>query len=163
MIRSYEPTTFENVHHPFGFMIYSKNVKQGKLRINKVCDRASIYLNHTHIDTFKRENEREVDILVENLGRINQGINFHDSKGIHQGVKLNGEELHNWEQTPLDFDRVREIAFDDEVPLTGSTFYRCSFIVDEACDTFFNPSGLKHGFAFVNDHSSHCTVPLHFF
>lgn len=47
-----------------------------------------------------------MDILVENMGRINYGPHLQDPKGILGNVTLGEVELMNWKMYPLDFDPV---------------------------------------------------------
>lgn len=48
----------------------------------------------------------KLDILVENMGRINYGSHLQDPKGIIGNVTLGNVVLSNWMIYPLDFDRV---------------------------------------------------------
>ena len=47
-----------------------------------------------------------LDILVENMGRINHGPLLQDPKGIIGDVMLNNVALRNWMIFPLDLDPV---------------------------------------------------------
>ena len=47
-----------------------------------------------------------MDILVENMGRINHGPLLQDSKGIVGNVTLGKVDLSNWMIYPLDLDPV---------------------------------------------------------
>ncbi len=72
------------------------------------------------LDRRKQQNKLDVDlaagepldILVENLGRINFGPRLvNDRKGITEKVTLNGEELRGLGDLPIAFRR----AFEDAV------------------------------------------------
>ena len=45
-----------------------------------------------------------LDILVENMGRVNYGPHLQDPKGILGNVTLNGAVLRNWTIYPLHLD-----------------------------------------------------------
>lgn len=45
-----------------------------------------------------------MDILVENMGRVNYGPHLQDPKGILGNVTLNGAVLRNWTIYPLHLD-----------------------------------------------------------
>lgn len=47
-----------------------------------------------------------LDILVENMGRINYGPHLQDPKGILGSVTLNNVVLRNWMMYPLHLDDV---------------------------------------------------------
>ena len=51
-----------------------------------------------------------LDILVENMGRINYGPHLQDPKGIIGNVTLGEVVLRNWLMYPLDFDRMMTTA-----------------------------------------------------
>ena len=101
-----------------------------------------------------------VDILVENLGRVNFGPKLGERKGILGGVWQTIRFLNGWEADawPLE-DMGEELASlletapaleslddaDDLPVLVGA-----SFEADEPQDTFLDVSGAGHGVAYVN-------------
>ena len=101
-----------------------------------------------------------VDILVENLGRVNFGPKLGERKGILGGVWQTIRFLNGWEADawPLE-DMGEELAAlletapaleslddaDDLPVLVGA-----SFEADEPQDTFLDVSGAGHGVAYVN-------------
>ena len=56
--------------------------------------------------TIKVESGATLDILVENMGRINYGPHLQDPKGILGDVSLNKMVLKNWTMYPLHLDHV---------------------------------------------------------
>lgn len=56
--------------------------------------------------TIKVEAGATLDILVENMGRINYGPHLQDPKGILGDVTLNKVVLKNWMMYPLHLDEV---------------------------------------------------------
>ena len=68
-----------------------------------------------------------LDILVENMGRINYGSALQDPKGIVGNVTLNNTVLTNWMMYPLDLDPVVKepllAEFEDEVSTQIPSFY----------------------------------------
>ena len=56
--------------------------------------------------TIKVEAGATLDILVENMGRINYGPHLQDPKGILGDVTLNKVVLKNWTMYPLHLDEV---------------------------------------------------------
>lgn len=156
-IISEKPKSFEEMDHIYGFVAYSKYTEGGVLRIKKCKDRAYVVVDGKYINRVSILKEYDLkipkgylEIFVENHGRMTSGVGYWDTKGLHFGVTLNGEELLQWKQNPIDFDHLSEIPFEDKIHTNNIVLYRAEFEVDEPCDTFLNPSGLKHGSAFVN-------------
>lgn len=101
-----------------------------------------------------------LDILVENMGRVNYGKphDFTMKKGLSEGpVLLGSEELKDWLIYPLEFksgeiDRLlgwRSYAGEEVV---GPALLQGDFeIQDEPEDTFLDACGWGKGVVFVND------------
>ena len=61
-----------------------------------------------------------LDILVEQMGRINYGRRvIGESKGITGSVALAGSELNGWEIYPLPLDNIKDLSF--KPPHKGTT------------------------------------------
>lgn len=160
-VKSEQLQTFEAMGTDFGFVLYSSYSKNGGLlNIIHARDRASIYVNKKNVASYFRAEEKtttidagDIDILVENCGRINYGLDFVDYKGLTGGVKLNFFELKNWTARLIPLYNTDGIKFTDDIPKNISAFYRATFNVDEPADTFFNPKGLSKGIAFINGYN----------
>lgn len=157
-VRSEYPLTFEDIRNPYGFILYTKELKQdGYFHVNSMHDRGHVLVDHIGLDIISRFDERdiycpkgELSILLENLGRINTPIDFLDTKGIANNATFNNEIMKFWTQYPISMEKVQNIPFKNELPLKIPTFYKAFFNVNEKHDTFLNPRGLKHGVAFIN-------------
>ena len=58
------------------------------------------------------QGDATLDILVENLGRINYGPNLlKNKKGITGMVSFNNQELKGWQMYSLPFDQIDSIKF----------------------------------------------------
>ncbi len=53
----------------------------------------------------------DLDILVENMGRVNYGPRLADRKGITEGVRLNNQFLYHWTIYPLPLDDLSRCGF----------------------------------------------------
>ena len=119
-----------------------------------------------------REKESQLDILVEPMGRINFGPEMSDRKGIIAPVKLGGEILKGWEifNLPLDDKMVGGLKFQpgpqfepahiigsDEVASAmkkvAPAFWRGTFSLEKAGDTFLDLRGWGKGIVFINGHN----------
>ena len=91
------PQTFESLNQGYGYVLYSKKIEKpinGKLEINGLRDYAIVYVNGKKIAILNRNKNNfsceinlplnaTLDILVENMGRINYGAEIvHNLKGI---------------------------------------------------------------------------------
>ncbi len=92
----------------------SPDLPQGELEIGRARDYAVVYLNGKQVAVLdRRHNQHQVslmidapsaqlDILVEDSGRINYGGEFPDDrKGLIFPVTFNGAALRGWENYPL--------------------------------------------------------------
>ncbi|WP_077328673.1 glycoside hydrolase family 35 protein [Virgibacillus siamensis] len=159
------PEPMEKLGQNFGFILYrtivSGPISNAALYIDAVHDRALVFVNGNFLDVIERwENQQliidippggaEIDILVENMGRINYGSKLADSKGITKGVQLNGEFLYNWTIFPLPLNDLSAITYEFGKVKTAPGFYKGTFQVDETADTFLELPGWTKGAAFLN-------------
>ena len=92
-----------------------------------------------------------LDILVENMGRVNFGpMMEHQRKGICDGVQINGHLHYDWTIYPLPLDNVEKLDFEKDYTEGLPAFYRFELSVDEACDTFLELDGWGKGCVFLN-------------
>ncbi|MCI9336930.1 MAG: beta-galactosidase [Lachnospiraceae bacterium] len=169
-VESMWPQSMERLGQNYGYILYRTKLhteeKLGKIKLWGANDRANILLDDEPVLTlYDREllEEREVnrelpagkearlDILVENMGRVNFGPYMEiQRKGIDQCVQINGHMHNHWEQYPLPLDNVEKIDFDREYLPGTPAFYRFVFTVEEIGDTFLDFGGWGKGCAFVN-------------
>jgi len=172
---SASPLTMEELGQKYGYVLYRKTVsmplvsrdylvKQGykmELSISGLRDRAVVYVDEQKAGVLYRNNPKEtitiplpqkdsfrLDILVENMGRVNYGRDLGYPCGITGNVRVGYNNLYGWEIYPLPLDTP---------PKTGSTttanspaFYRGTFNVDIVCDTFLDYKNFRKGIAYVN-------------
>ncbi|MBK1894295.1 glycoside hydrolase family 35 protein [Chryseobacterium paridis] len=159
--------TFEELNTGHGYVLYRRKFdkdQQGKLEINGLRDYATIYINGTKIGELNRYFKKYdldikikagdvLDILVENMGRINYGSEIiHNFKGIISPVMISGIEIKgNWEMFPFPFDHM--VAFKDQrkktiagVPVVKEAL----FTLKETGDTFLDMRDFGKGSVFVN-------------
>ena len=169
------PVSMEYLNQSFGFVIYSSQIASTTsmthdLTINGLHDRAVVYVGNQLQGTAMRVNAKDsnvslnitlptgnvtVQIVVENMGRINYGSLINDSKGILDGVTLDGKPLKDWKSEAVPLNNTDKIAFqslnDSVEPRLSVAFYRGVFsLQDTPNDTFLNISGWTKGQAFVN-------------
>jgi beta-galactosidase len=91
-----------------------------------------------------------LDILVENMGRVNYGpVMAFERKGITHGVLFGLQFLYDWEIYPLPLDDLSALTFcpgKAEAP----AFFRGHFEVSGPLDTFLALPGWSKGVAWIN-------------
>jgi len=162
--RSEKPLPMEFVGQSYGFILYRTTLERpakGTLEVAEARDFAVILGSGKSIGTLDRRRHEStieidlpagatLDILVENMGRINFGPSLvSDRKGIVGTVKLNGEELTGWEIFPLPFDDAGRWPFSEKAAAEPA-LYRGTFPVAKPADTFLDLRGWGKGVVFVN-------------
>ena len=162
------PLTMEEAGTGYGYMLYRTYVtgfdNVMKVKAIETSDRAHFYLNGefqgvqyqheigTEIE-MKFETENVLEILVENMGRVNYGYKLQaptQSKGIRTGVMVDIHFESGWEQYALPLEHLENIDFTREWKENTPSFYRYQFDAAEPADTFLDCSRLGKGAAFLN-------------
>jgi len=166
-LRSDNPRTMESLGQDYGFILYRKKLDQavtGKLEINEARDYALVYQGKKRLgvlDRRLRQNSLDVDlssdqpleILVENMGRVNFGPHLvDDTKGIAGKVVLASKELKGWDIFTLPLDDLSKLRF-SATAKSEPAFYRANFNITVSGDTFLDMRGWGHGFVWVNGHN----------
>lgn len=160
--------SMECLGQSYGYILYhsqlntEENVE--KIRLWEANDRANIFVGKKPVVTlYDRELLQEVqvnvsfekgeslDILVENMGRVNFGPRMErQRKGINQCVQINGHMHNGWKHYSLPLDNVDQIDFTKEYLEGTPAFYQFTFDVEDCGDTFLNMEGFGKGCAFLN-------------
>ncbi|MCR8634369.1 glycoside hydrolase family 35 protein [Paenibacillus radicis (ex Xue et al. 2023)] len=167
-IHSVCPEPMEKLGQSYGFILYTAQLsgpRNGQeLHLQEVHDRAQIFLNGTELGVVERWNPQplkievpqegaRLDILVENMGRINYGPLLKDYKGITEGVRLDNQFQFGWSMHPLPMEQLEQLQFEvltDGDSIDGPAFYKANFHVGEIADTFLSLEGWSKGVAFIN-------------
>jgi beta-galactosidase len=164
------PQTMEQLGCHYGYLLYRTRKQQDaeveKLRIIDGNDRAQVFLNETLLatqyqgeigeDLFiqSRMEENQLDILVENMGRVNYGHKLAANtqrKGIRGGVMTDLHFMCDWTHYWLDFSKSPTIDFTHDWHPKQPGFYRYSFVLEEKEDTFIDLTGFGKGIVLVNN------------
>jgi beta-galactosidase len=160
------PQPMEWYDQDYGFILYRTNVsgpRMGILHARGLHDRAIVFVDGNPVDILEREtgneyaavdisSEARLEILVENMGRVNFGPALVDRKGITGGVTLNDQYLYEWEVFPLPLEDVSKLQFSKHAPAEAKApaFFRAAFNVDKPADTFLSLPGWTKGVAWLN-------------
>jgi len=166
-ISSKKPLTMEAVGQDYGFILYRHRparAAKGTLEVTEARDYAVVSQGERRLgvlDRRQRQSKLEVeltageplDILVENMGRINFGPQLvSDRKGITEKVTLNGEELTPWEIYPLPIADPARWPFSTK-PAAAPALHRGTFRLTATGDTFLDMRGWGKGIVWVNGHN----------
>jgi beta-galactosidase len=148
----------------YGFILYRTMLsgpRMGILCVIGLHDRAQIFLDGELNEVLDRESVNEytavdiaknaqLDILVENMGRINFGPSLLDRKGITGGVTVNDQYQFGWETFPLPLNDLSGLKFDPVHAGSFPAFFRARFNVEDPADTFLALPGWTKGVAWLN-------------
>ena len=168
-IETVAPRSMEQAGQGYGYMLYSTildtSTELSNLRLYKAADRAIAFVDGKKaLTAFDRELEEghevgpfygknmKLDILVENMGRVNYGpmLNWQ-RKGIDGCVFINSRfSQHNWKQYPLPMDNLEQLDYSAGYEEGIPAFYRFEFEAEEVGDTFLDFAGWGKGFVVVN-------------
>ena len=166
-----QPQPMEYYGQNQGLMLYRTKLighKKGTLTITEPHDYAMIFVDGKFIDTVYRDggkwsikipessNKNPVlDILVEGMGHINFAQYMIDRKGITDRVTLNGMTLMDWQIYPLPMTEefiktLKPVQAENE---GKGTFFKGTFDLQKAGDTYFDLSRYSKGIIYVNGHN----------
>ncbi len=168
VIKSAYPLNMEEVGVDFGFVLYSCCIDykvEEELIIEPVRDRVLIFVNGAYKGVKERDRQNDkvviknncgettrIDILVENLGRVNYGIHMWDNmKGLVCGARLGQQQIFGWSIYPLPMKELSSLQYKMPVSQDCPCFCRCAFNIDsEPCDTFLRLDDFEKGFVVIN-------------
>lgn len=193
--QSVYPISMERLDQSYGYILYRTGLPEFEqlqsIFLKDAADRAKIYADGKEVLTlYDNElrtlgkidppvvlSEKRLDLLVENMGRVNFGPMMEDQrKGIDGSVVVNTHQVYHFEiyNLPLEKEQLSKIAFGavpEELPAgvsgkdmaaaTGDTmtaaapgaspaFYHFTLEVDTPADTFLDVKGWGKGCAFIN-------------
>jgi beta-galactosidase len=168
-VKSARPLSFEALDQAYGYVLYRTklvNAKSGILNIDSLADYGVVYVNGKMAGTLDRRRYRDsifltlpagevtLDILVENMGRINFGkYMLQNIKGITQAVYLGGKELKNWEMYSLPFDDVTKLQLTGKKQIGSPMIKQGSFTLDVVGDTYLDMRHWGKGVVWINGHN----------
>lgn len=167
------PQAMEKIHQNHGYILYRSMIKnqfhEERLKAIDAHDRCQFYINQKHLATqyrdeigdemlFSADTERiQVDVLVENLGRVNYGYKLgapSQSKGVKGGIMINHQFRKGWRHYALPFDSkmLKKLECNRPSPdkVEAPTFYRFEVEMDDIQDTFIDCSAYGKGCISVN-------------
>lgn len=165
------PLSMEKLGQSYGYTLYRADLKKENnirsMRIVGGNDRAKVYLDGKEILTLydrellsevkfnERKNGDKLDILMENMGRVNYGVMMeYQQKGIAGAVTMNLHQHFDWDMYTLPLDNVDGISFTKGYTQGLPAFFKFEFEgvsqKDGYFDTFLDLTGFGKGCVFLN-------------
>lgn len=164
------PVNMEALGQSHGFILYrhtAKSVMNGILKTGDFPrDRVIVYVNQKQVGvidssyqtpqivTLDLKSNDVLDLLIENMGRINYGPRIPDQrKGIIGNVTIGGTALFEWEMFPLSMEAPPSAEVSsklENITSSGPVFYTGTFDVENIGDTFLELPGWTKGVVWVN-------------
>lgn len=168
-VSNVDPLSFEDLKQAYGFVLYSTDItgeNSGLLTIPELRDYAIVLINGKRAGVLDRRLKQEsllitipagkvrLDILVENLGRINFGpYLLKNKKGITASVLLDGRKLTNWKMFKLPFDQpAKPVATGKKTVVDQPVLKYGSFMLSKTGDTYLDLSKWGKGCVWINGH-----------
>jgi beta-galactosidase len=165
---TFTPRGMEAFDQNYGLILYRKKLEadaKGKLDVEEVHDYATVLSDGKPLGTLERgKHEHELpvdlkggstlDLLVENMGRINiDPAMAEENKGITNSVLIDGMDLTDWSVYPLPLNDLSGLAFKAGNKPQGPAFWHGSFDLSKvAGGTFLDMRGWNKGNAWINGH-----------
>lgn len=162
------PVSMEKLGQNYGYTLYHSKLEKEqnfeRIRLWNANDRANIFIDEKpvkvlydkellteHEVSVEITKDSAIDILMENMGRVNFGPKMQQQrKGIDGDVQINGHMHSGWDIYTLSLENIEEIDFTKGYKEHTPAFYKFRFTAEELGDTFLDFSGFGKGCVFVN-------------
>lgn len=171
-VKNEEPLTFEDLKQDYGYMLYRTKIaggRKGLLQVKQLRDYAIVFVNQKRVGVLDRRTlldslelqlpagEIQLDIFIENMGRINFGkYLLENKKGITEHVLFAGEEVKKWEMFSLPFDDISAYtakrSTSGEVG-EGPVVKKGRFNISKVGDTYLDMTDWGKGVVWINGHN----------
>lgn len=167
-IHTAAPQFMEDIGQYYGFTLYSTDVDgprdETEIKFDAVHDRAVVLIDGKYKGYYERSRKGEpvsfslkkgencrIDILCENMGRVNYGPKIMDRKGI-KGVRFNLQYHFGWDMYRLPLDNISELKYKSKNGAVDvASFLKGTLVIDgEPKDTFVRLDGFTKGVVLVN-------------
>lgn len=168
-VQSKYPKTMEELGQNTGYLLYrtmiERDAEEERLRVIDGRDRSQLFLNQKlqatqyqteigeDIQVSMTEEINQVDILIENMGRVNYGHKLFaetQKKGIRTGVMADLHFITNWQQYSLPLENCKTVDYSKGWQPQHPSFYRYEFLLEDIGDCFIDLRKFGKGIVFVN-------------
>ena len=159
------PQPMEALGQSFGYVLYRHRfakATEGTLKLAGLQDYAQVRVNDRAVGTLDRRLGQDslsvaipagaqLDVLVENSGRVNFGPTLRDASAGVAAFVLNGATLQGWQSFSLPLSAPGALRY-STAPCAGACLYRGSVTLAQPDDSFLDTTGVAKGFIWVNGH-----------
>ena len=174
-VHSIKPLSFEKLGLDRGLVHYSAKAVlpagEATIKIRGLHDRAYVWVDGVYkgvltdatgdagLKVTTAGGLAQLEILVENQGRINYGPRFGEGKGILDGVLINQRYTFHWEQRPINLEKpltellavgAAETAAAPAGNDPGAGYFHGELTVDEPADAYVALPGFGKGLVWIN-------------
>lgn len=158
--------SMEQMGQAYGYLLYRTRLRHPpgpvQLSVQAVHDRAQVFVNGQPQGVLERDGPRTLEIqwpagevclelLVENLGRVNYGPWLHDRKGLLGFVRLGIQLIQHWEHHSLPLPSPPDdVARFDAPQAQTPRFHTADFELEQPGDGFLSLQGAGKGQVWVN-------------
>jgi beta-galactosidase len=163
--------TLDSLGHYEGFALYRTEIDAtgpAVFHVEEVRDRALLFVNQQGAGVLARDHHDTtvtlptsasgtLDLLVEDLGRVDYGPRLGEPKGLIGAAALNGEALRSWSVLPLDLADIAPVAQAleasgelDSPVIAGPAFASAYFDHPGSGDLYLDTAMWGKGVAWVN-------------
>ena len=168
-----EPLTMEQLDQSYGYVLYRKQLTEAvhneRLELDHPYDYAQVYVDRQLVGTLDRHYEQnsiqlstagpaELDILVENTGRLNSTAAMRDERKGIRGARLGDRELTDWQMYSLPMDNPPALIASSHkagtLPNPDAPHFSVGYFeLAETGDTFLDVRTLGKGLLWINEHA----------
>ena len=172
-IYSPNPKFMEELDQSYGYILYSSRFngarEQKAITVESIHDRVQIFIDGELKGTYcrwaapkddeqvfvklEKDESVRIDLLVENMGRVNYGPKLFDRKGI-SAVRMGNQYHFGWNIYCLPMqNELEKLNFKsvDDLNVTSPTFFKAFLDIEGApADTFIRLDGFHKGFVKIN-------------
>lgn len=184
-VHSIKPLSFEKLGLDRGLVHYSAKAVlpavEATIKIRGLHDRAYVWVDGEYAGVLTDANGEtglkvttggglaQLEILVENQGRINYGPRFGEGKGILDGVLINQRYTFHWDQRPINLEKplsellavgAAESRSDSAAAAgaaaapgandPGAGYFHGELTIDEPADAYLALPGFGKGLVWIN-------------
>ena len=164
------PRTFEDLKQAYGFVLYRTTLDGGRagvMQVKDLRDWGLVFVNGKRVGVLDRRSKQDtlalalpqgkvvLDILVENLGRINYGpYLLKNNKGITESVRFAGNELKGWQMFSLPFGDISSLSLTNKKAAADAPIVRKgSFTLNTTGDAYLDLRNWGKGSVWINGHN----------
>ncbi|MFC5290045.1 beta-galactosidase [Actinokineospora guangxiensis] len=160
------PAPMEELGQDYGFVSYEFTVAgpgRRHLDVPGVSDRAQVLVDGVEVAVLDREHgiydaelvvpgaTATVELIVENLGRVNYGEHLVDRKGVLGDILVDGRPVTDLLAIPMDWSALPDLPAGPVLKAgRGPVLHQGAFTVESPADSFVDTGGWTKGVVWVN-------------